>query len=815
MARGSKNRQAKAAAKSAAAAVSASDKVEVPPAEEAPPAPTSTEVPSTAASTSAQDAAGSSPETKESDVPASDDMPTSNPVDEEAEISEANEPAPTETSTSEPTVVPEAPPVSEDPTLPAEDAETPPTSSTKEEVAPAVPEKAETKVDILDRMSPEEREKELRDQVTHLNAKLVASFNRMSDLEDDLSVAHNRIMVHTTRIAELSKERDQYISALNTGLLVEKAHVTAEMQRMMERVVDEAAQRGKAESDKTRIEAELEELSASLFNEANKMVAVERLARAKAEEKSESLERSLHHTEQLMSEQQDLIKSMQSDLESLRLHPEAESAEASTVMEPSSMAASVVVSPPTVNVNIPAYQEFLSFLHHLRGLHQQLSPYFEMVERGTDWTKTPPAPGAMSLGGVVSPAISGSPSVVRHRDYPHLPISAEQLVQLSGQTTLPFIKRMQEEDSDPCLRLSHAPGLNWLARRQATTALLDGNVVIEPLFAGGRIENEEALRAEYGVLAPTPCALCGTPLLNVTALVPGAQTSSADLGGLRAAAGGLAYSLRDSTSSRRSLPSLFHSLRRGIDRSQSSSPQPDGRAETKESTEIFSQDMSSPQLTDSLPIPTHYFRISDHASGRHLICTHHCLQRLRVVCAFWSFLRTLERAIVLEGKVEPEVVGQTRILPSSQEAPKASSDAAPVPDVNEQEGQVGPTAEPASPEKASTDTTEAAAISSKKDSDESDDEEIDVFDEAMGDAVQGDTSASKDETVTAAAPPPPLPARRPSTPNVHGPLRTSFPWQSDRTHLAWEESLWAEVLRYKELMWKARVGIDLTQLDIV
>ena len=75
---------------------------------------------------------------------------------------------------------------------------------------------------------------------------------------------------------------------------------------MWERGGDETALRGKAESDRTRVEAELEELSASLFNEANKMVAVERLARAQAEAKSLDLERSLRATERLLREQHEM-----------------------------------------------------------------------------------------------------------------------------------------------------------------------------------------------------------------------------------------------------------------------------------------------------------------------------------------------------------------------------------------------------------------------------------------------------------------------------------------------------------------------------
>jgi len=681
--------------------------------------------------------------------------------------------------------------------------------------------KAEPRPDVLQRMTAEEREEELRSQVTGLNTKLVDSINRMSDLEDELSVAHNRILVHTTRIAELSKERDQYISAMNTGLLVEKAHVTSEMQRMMERVVEETAQRGKAESDKTRIETELEELSAALFNEANSMVAVERLARAKAEEKSQQLEVSLRDTERIMQDQQAMLKNLQAEVDAMR----ARAPDASPIV--AAQAPTTPAPPPTITVNIPPYLEFLQFLSHLRGLHDQLAPYFDMQRRGVDWTTLAPLSTSLTTGGVGSPSIHQSGSVMRHRDYPHLPMSAENLVQLSSQMTLPFIRRTHDEDADPCLRLSHAPGLNWLTRRQATGAIMDGNVVIEPLFPGGQIPDEAALRAEYGALPPASCSLCSAPLLNVSALLPGATSSST-----------WSNPLKDSQG-RRSLPSIFQSLRRGLDRGQSGS-QPERSQEVKEGDEIFSQDPGPPMRAEALPIPTHYFRLSDQATSRYLVCSHHCLQRLRVVCAFWTFVRTLERAIVLEGKVEPEYVGQARILPAStspyplhpanaasasagiaDEAPEAT----PKEEVKEAEAKEaeakGDEAKEAEAKEAEAKEAEAKGDEAKEaeakeaiktgskeaegpadTEDERDD--LEVFNEALEDHIEADT-------LNGAPQPPTLPAR----PGHAAPSRDAFTVQTDRSSLSWEEGLWAEVIRYKELMWKARVGVDLARLDIV
>ncbi|WFD33764.1 hypothetical protein MCUN1_000581 [Malassezia cuniculi] len=635
-------------------------------------------------------------------------------------------------------------------------------------------------------MSAEERVQDLMNQVTGLNAKLVTSFNRISDLEDDLTIAHTRILENTTRIAELNKERDQYMNALNTGLLVEKAHVVSEMQRMMERVVDETAQRGKAESDRTRIEAELEELSASLFGEANKMVAVERLERARAEAKSEQLQQSLRDTERMMSEQQALMHELQS-----RMATEASDETQSASHAPTSTAASDAI----LSINTVPYHEFLSFLSHLRQQHQQLAPYFTMRARGIDWTLTSSS-NMPAIGGISSPSnslvLSGSGVPVRHRDYPHLPASAEQLIQLQSHTSLPFIRRSLDEDTEPCLRLGAAPGLNWLSRRQTNAALLEGNLIIEPLFAGGKIPDEGRLRAEHANHPPVHCTLCGVAMLNVGYVPPDQPRSS------------LSISER-AIESRRSLPALFQSFRRG------SHP-----SESVQTEEIFVH-ADAPKLPQTqLPIPTHYFRISDNASNRYMLCPHHCLHRLRSVCSYWTFVRTLERAIVLEGKVMPDVPGITHrsIEEDSddgfEEASEgdadesyASKEAAAKEDAPSKEA----AGEEATKEEASEDTSgeEAAKDATKEATEEG-------TDKAAGDAGEGVT----DEATAPAVEEPEKAAdvvKLPPLPPRPVPPRTSFPLHGNRNDLSWEENLWAEIMSLKESMFKARCAIDLDKLE--
>lgn len=620
---------------------------------------------------------------------------------------------------------------------------------------------------ILTKMQPEELEAELRSQVSSLNTKLVAAINRMSDLEDELTVSQNSLRTNKAMVEELSKERDQYVSALSTGLLVEKSHVSSEMQRMMERVVDATAQRGKAENDRTRIEAELEELSASLFNEANKMVAVERLNRSRSETRSKELEASLQDAERIMADHQEMLKSLQSEVDALRKQPAQQGSSLTSPM-----------CAPQIHINIPPYQEFLAFLSHIRGLRQQLDPFFAMQKRGEDWTKDPSINTTMSANGNLT--ATSAASYTRHNDYPHLPVFSEQLVRLSSQTSLPFIRRVMEEDTDPCLRLSQAPGLTWLARRQASASVLDGEVVIEPLFVGGIVPDERALRTDYGALPAASCTLCSAPLLNVTSIMEGTpHVSSADAGLHRPHS-----TARTNPTTRRSFPSLFQTLRRGhADRSRTlPSDDPKEKAPMAEST-------SSPGLNESLPIPTHYFRLSEQASNRYLLCSQHCLYRLRAICAIWAFIRALERAVVLEGKDESDMLRPSSILPLTNLSDKPS-----VPDADASNSDAS---EPANEAENDKDPIPHSDTSKPGD-----------VQELEGSEAPSDPSLTGENPSSSETPSPAIPAAPTAA-------RTSFTGRNDRQGLKWEESLWMEVLRYKEVIWKARVGMDLENLHIV
>lgn len=156
---------------------------------------------------------------------------------------------------------------------------------------------------------------DLFSQVTQLNGKLVKSYDRVSDLEDQLHDSESSLRNASVAVSSLELERTHHLAALDTGLLVEKQHVTAELNRLMERATEEAAQRGQAETARRDIEKELDDLSASLFLQANTMVAEARLARAKSERKVCEAEEALKGAEEAVKVMQTQMQALQADKE--------------------------------------------------------------------------------------------------------------------------------------------------------------------------------------------------------------------------------------------------------------------------------------------------------------------------------------------------------------------------------------------------------------------------------------------------------------------------------------------------------------------
>ncbi|KAG1877054.1 hypothetical protein C8R48DRAFT_768611 [Suillus tomentosus] len=441
---------------------------------------------------------------------------------------------------------------------------------------------------------------DLFSQVTQLNGKLVKSYDRVSDLEDQLHDCESSLRNASITVSSLELERTHHLAALDTGLLVEKEHVTAELNRLMERATEEAAQRGQAETARSDIEKELDDLSASLFHQANTMVAEARLARAKSERKVREAEEALKGAEEAVKVMQTQMQTMQADKEGAER--QAEEARLSMgkgkwVERDAHLAQQYpgdVRKMRLVTVHVP-YAEFIAFVTHLRGLR---------------------------VSQVTSPVIST----------------------LLG---LPFLARLLTEDSEPTVRLDLAPSLNWLSRRNVLTAIHTGMLIVEPVPFSSLVQ-ELYPHSQMNTPVSISCALCGTAIVRAQSHETPPSHPLASLARSR-------NNVRLTNGNLWFKNSLFNS--------SSSHVEHDADIEQPEQVYVFRQAPATPApaiAPASLPLHTSSSSTSTlsiskppaHPTGAtrtsstqmqqpYPLCTsNYCLLRLRSTCSLWAFVRT-------------------------------------------------------------------------------------------------------------------------------------------------------------------------------
>ncbi|KAF6745016.1 hypothetical protein DFP72DRAFT_1018276 [Ephemerocybe angulata] len=459
---------------------------------------------------------------------------------------------------------------------------------------------------------------DLFSQVNELNNKLVKSYDRVSDLEDDIHMASSNLRSSSLRISQLELERTQHLAALNTGLLVEKAHVTAELNRLMEKATEEAAQRGQAETARHAIEKDLEDLSATLFGQANTMVAEARYAAHLSERKVGDAERALKDAEEMVGMMQTQMQSMQAGKEDA----EQKMKEMQELMgkgkwrERSSRLGTtdLIRQPKLLSSHLP-YQEFLLFVAHIRSLHQT------------------------------------SPSI---------PAMATLL-------PLPFLARLTTEDAEPTVRLDLAPALNWLSRRSVLAAIHSGQLTIEPIPVSALFSESTLYSSPTTVAGINPnndtvsCALCGMTIVAATEHAQHRRRPPTVTGTGRNSWSGSFF--KKTTNSLTSRPPSPTSSVIALPLSTSSSQSGTSQAQQVFIFRVASAPSTTSTISSALPIPgitkslsqssptpaaspnTHASPASSSPNNQPMtiypLCSSGwCLTRLRTTCQLWSFVRT-------------------------------------------------------------------------------------------------------------------------------------------------------------------------------
>ncbi|KAL2183526.1 hypothetical protein L209DRAFT_767544 [Thermothelomyces heterothallicus CBS 203.75] len=388
---------------------------------------------------------------------------------------------------------------------------------------------------------------DLSDEVATLSTKLINAINHQTALDDNLSAARLELERSRARIRELEAQVEEQREMLAGDVWVRRASVEAESAKLKARAAEEKRARLDMEQQKKKIEQELENLTAALFEEANKMViSAKEDARAEQEalqRKNDQLRAQLADTEALLRSQQEQLAELKHVMEQMAVERE----EQSPPTLPSSpggesFEARDGAGPATAvrhqSLSMPSFPScptsFTHLLHPVLRTDLAACNEFKELLRTTKRLSAPRVPSGSSGSGLASLAI-GLGSVTSHAapgngstsslpttgtppsaspQTPHTPASSVSSVSISTTTTTPtpiphlketkFYKRVLVEDIEPTLRLDAAPGLSWLARRSVLAAMTDGSLVVEPTppTATGRFG--KVIKPELN-----PCSLCG------------------------------------------------------------------------------------------------------------------------------------------------------------------------------------------------------------------------------------------------------------------------------------------------------------------
>jgi chemotaxis protein histidine kinase CheA len=381
---------------------------------------------------------------------------------------------------------------------------------------------------------------DLDDEVATLSTKLINAINHQTSLDDTLSETRLELERSRQQVKQLEAQIAAQQEVLAGDVWVRRKSVDAEKSKLLSRLTQEKKARESIELEKRKIEQELENLTAALFEEANKMVISAKEEARKEQEaiqrKNDQLKSQLSDTELLLKSQQEQLAELKQVMEQMTVEqdegtaltapsspglgryetgeeesPTSDGSSQSGVMDavPASYPTSFThLLQPVLRTDLASYEDFVSLIRFARkpssrppsGTHSGFGALGMGPVAGASAPASNASTTSVSTTGTISAA--GSPQT------PNTPASAlstgsiPSVGQLTPLKDTKFYKRVLAEDVEPTLRLDTAPGLSWLARRSVVAAMTDGSLVVEPVPTTGSL---------VAITKPQffPCSLCG------------------------------------------------------------------------------------------------------------------------------------------------------------------------------------------------------------------------------------------------------------------------------------------------------------------
>ncbi|KAI1343359.1 hypothetical protein F5Y15DRAFT_231909 [Xylariaceae sp. FL0016] len=382
---------------------------------------------------------------------------------------------------------------------------------------------------------------DLDQEVATLSTKLINAINHQTTLDDTLSATRQELEASREKVAELEGLVARQQETLSGDVWIKRKSAEGEKNKLLSRIVEEKRLRAEVEKDKKKIEQELETLTVSLFEEANKMVYT---AKEDAKKDHDVLQRKNDLLKAQLADTEGLLKSQQEQLTELKLVMEQMTADRddhsgttpsspgfskfdarddeTQISEGATQSMVMEAFTPTYPMNIPhlvqpvlrtdlgAFDDFVALAKTSKrmsssrvssGSYSGLNPLLSFA--GSSAASGPSNASTTSLSTVGTPTSNNvSPQT------PNTPASVVSNSSAAASAPLPalketkFYKRVLAEDIEPTLRLDIAPGLSWLARRSVLSSMTEGTLVVEPLPTNSPFASIS--KPQY-----YPCSLCG------------------------------------------------------------------------------------------------------------------------------------------------------------------------------------------------------------------------------------------------------------------------------------------------------------------
>lgn len=372
------------------------------------------------------------------------------------------------------------------------------------------------------------RHPDLSAEVAALSDKLITAINHQTTLDDTLAHTRHELEASRARIRQLEAESREYEEKIANGELLTKDKVENAKGRLAADLAEERKLNTKIKDEKRGIEQELETLTASLFEEANKMVAAANREKDAIQKKNQQLRDQIKDTEMLLTSQQEQLTELKVVMQQMSTdRDDQDSVKASTApsspgfhkedtmtrlmevmnltpttpadgdISPAPSTSFTHLMKPICRTDLPAYDEFRSLISIAQS---------QPASRVTSGTYG--GLNVMGLAGLTnghngsSPTVNvasppaGTNSPTTPGSYVSTPTTSKEPIPLRETK---FYKRVLTEDVEPTLRLDIAPGISWLTRRSLLTAICDGSLIVEPI--------PDASRKLYGRY--TTCSTCG------------------------------------------------------------------------------------------------------------------------------------------------------------------------------------------------------------------------------------------------------------------------------------------------------------------